>query len=74
MMNLARFVTLTSITFPAAHKFAAAEVVTATAFNTSGTAAARLCITIKLFCIPKEHKSSWAHTQMEIASVLLNIV
>lgn len=57
-MKLAGFVTLASITFPAAHKFAEAEAVTATAFNISGTAAARLCIVIKLFRVPKEHKSS----------------
>lgn len=51
---------MASITFPTAHKFAAAEDVTATAFNISETAAARLCIMIKLFCVPEEHASSWA--------------
>lgn len=57
-MKLPGFVTLVSITFPAARKFAAAEDVTATAFNISEMAAARLCIMIKLFCVPKEHASS----------------
>lgn len=60
MMKLPGFATLAYITFSAAHKFAAAEDVTATAFNILETAAVRLCIVIKLFCVPKEHASSWA--------------
>lgn len=58
MMKLPGFATLVSITLPAAHKFVAAENVTATAFNISEMAAARLCIMLKLFCVPKEHASS----------------
>lgn len=48
--------------FPCCPQVCSSRAVT-TAFNISGTAAARLCIMIKLFPVPKEHESSWAlHT------------
>lgn len=53
------FATLISVLFLAAYKFAAAENVTAAAFNISETAAEKLCTMIMLFCVSKEHAGFW---------------